>query len=96
MLLSPLIRIPAHNAEPAADRPLADRMRPATLGEFAGQTHLLEEGKPLRRAIEQGRAGTQLRHCVFDVVAQLIEVHVREDRLAVGEKGRVPVRPGSS
>ena len=43
-------------AEPAADRPLADRMRPASLDEFAGQSHLLDEGKPLRRALEQGRA----------------------------------------
>ncbi len=40
----------------AADRPLADRMRPATLDEFSGQTHLLDDGKPLRRAIERGRA----------------------------------------
>ena len=40
----------------AADRPLADRLRPANLGEFCGQSHLLDEGKPLRRAIEQGRA----------------------------------------
>jgi len=31
-------------------------MRPASLGEFSGQRHLLEEGKPLLRAIEQGRA----------------------------------------
>jgi putative ATPase len=31
-------------------------MRPATLGEFSGQRHLLDEGKPLLRAIEQGRA----------------------------------------
>ncbi len=38
------------------DRPLADRMRPATLAEFCGQRHLLEEGKPLLRAIEHGRA----------------------------------------
>ncbi len=37
------------------DRPLADRMRPATLGDFSGQLHLLEEGKPLRRALDQGR-----------------------------------------
>ena len=42
--------------ETAADRPLADRMRPATLAEFTGQHHLLDQGKPLRRAIEQGRA----------------------------------------
>jgi putative ATPase len=40
----------------AVDRPLADRMRPASLDEFSGQSHLLDEGKPLRRAIEQGRA----------------------------------------
>ena len=38
------------------DRPLADRMRPATLDGFSGQAHLLEPGKPLRRAIEDGRA----------------------------------------
>ena len=38
------------------ERPLADRMRPATLSEFYGQRHLLADGKPLRRAIEQGRA----------------------------------------
>jgi putative ATPase len=31
-------------------------MRPATLAEFFGQRHLLAEGKPLLRAIEQGRA----------------------------------------
>jgi putative ATPase len=44
----------------AADRPLADRMRPASLQEFAGQSHLLQEGKPLRRAIEQGRAHSMI------------------------------------
>ena len=38
------------------ERPLADRMRPATLSEFSGQRHLLADGKPLWRAIEQGRA----------------------------------------
>ena len=40
----------------AADRPLADRLRPSNLDEFSGQSHLLDVGKPLRRAIEQGRA----------------------------------------
>ncbi len=35
-------------------RPLADRMRPASPGEFFGQQHLLGEGKPLRLAIESG------------------------------------------
>lgn len=35
-------------------RPLADRMRPRVLAEFAGQSHLLAEGKALRAAIVQG------------------------------------------
>jgi len=35
-------------------RPLADRMRPRSLTEFAGQSHILGPGKPLRRAIEEG------------------------------------------
>ena len=33
-------------------RPLADRMRPASLDEFVGQQHLLASGKPLRRLLE--------------------------------------------
>jgi putative ATPase len=36
-------------------RPLADRMRPRSLDEFAGQQHLLAPGKPLRQAIEAGQ-----------------------------------------
>ncbi len=34
--------------------PLANRIRPRDLNEFAGQEHLVGEGKPLRLAIEQG------------------------------------------
>jgi putative ATPase len=33
-------------------RPLAERMRPLTLDEFAGQEHVLGPGKPLRQQIE--------------------------------------------
>jgi putative ATPase len=35
-----------------ADRPLAERLRPQTLDEFAGQEHLLGPGRPLRVQIE--------------------------------------------
>ena len=35
-------------------KPLADRVRPQTLDEVAGQKHLLAEGKVLRRIIESG------------------------------------------
>jgi putative ATPase len=34
-------------------RPLAERMRPETLDEFAGQEHILGPGKPLRNQIER-------------------------------------------
>src|SRR6201990_2201538 len=37
-----------------ADAPLAERMRPRTLEEFAGQQHLVGEGRVLRRVIEGG------------------------------------------
>ena len=37
----------------AADRPLADRIRPQSLAEFVGQDHLLAPGKPLRIQIER-------------------------------------------
>ena len=36
-------------------KPLADRMRPATLTDYAGQQHILRPGKPLYEAIVSGR-----------------------------------------
>ncbi|SHG84400.1 replication-associated recombination protein A [Ferrimonas marina] len=41
-------------------RPLAARMRPRTVAEYIGQDHLLGEGKPLRQALEAGRAHSML------------------------------------
>lgn len=35
-------------------RPLAARMRPATLEEYVGQSHIVGPGKPLRQALEAG------------------------------------------
>lgn len=35
-------------------QPLSARMRPRSIDEFVGQSHLLGVGKPLRRAIDQG------------------------------------------
>ena len=43
--------------------PLADRMRPVTLKEFLGQSHIAEEGSLLRRAISTDRLGS----CIFRV-----------------------------
>ncbi len=36
-------------------RPLADRLRPQSLDEYVGQSHLLGVGAPLRRALQSGR-----------------------------------------
>lgn len=45
----------------AADfRPLAARMRPERLDQYIGQSHLLAEGKPLRRAIEAGHCHSMI------------------------------------
>jgi putative ATPase len=45
----------ASQGAPLASAPLAERMRPRTLAEFRGQSHLLAPGKPLRLAIERDR-----------------------------------------
>lgn len=39
----------------APQAPLAEQLRPKTLNDVVGQTHLLGEGKPLRRAFESGK-----------------------------------------
>ena len=41
-------------------QPLAARLRPRTLEEFVGQTHLLGEGKVLRRLIESDRISSMI------------------------------------
>src|SRR3981081_1989526 len=41
------------DARPDKKRPLAERMRPATLDDFVGQEHILGPGKPLRAQIER-------------------------------------------
>ncbi|SDM49258.1 putative ATPase [Oryzisolibacter propanilivorax] len=43
------------SASAAHHQPLAERLRPRTLGEVIGQQHILGPGKPLRLAFESGR-----------------------------------------
>jgi len=50
-----LFPTPALSTVSAAAKPLAARMRPRTLDEFVGQTHLLGPGKLLRRALDADR-----------------------------------------
>src|SRR5271168_1593882 len=53
---------PIPNTGSAADatRPLADRMRPRSLEEYAGQEHLIGPGKPLRVQIERDDTGSMI------------------------------------
>jgi len=53
-----LFSVPA--AAQASDAPLALRMSPRTLDEWAGQDHLLGEGKLLRRAVEADRLSSAI------------------------------------
>ncbi|MGH9483359.1 MAG: AAA family ATPase, partial [Terriglobales bacterium] len=54
----PVDRVAAGAPQPGA--PLADRMRPRTLGDLLGQSQLLAPGKPLRVQIERDQLGSIL------------------------------------
>jgi putative ATPase len=53
---------PGTGERPSATAPLAVRMRPRTLEEVVGQSHLLRPGAPLRRLLEGGTAASVLLH----------------------------------
>jgi putative ATPase len=55
-------QIPEESAlqSPRRAAPLAERMRPRTLEEYAGQEHLLGPGKPLRVEIERDDTGSMI------------------------------------
>jgi len=51
---------PSLFAASAPPQPLAARMRPRTLDEYAGQQHLLAPGMPLRESIERGNVSSMV------------------------------------
>jgi putative ATPase len=88
----------AGSAVDVAEMPLAARMRPATLGEFAGQEHLLERGSALRTAIEEGRPHSMILYgppgTGKTTLARMLAVNARaafEEESAV-RAGRAEVR----
>jgi putative ATPase len=70
----------------AADRPLAERMRPRTLEEFVGQEALLGPGKPLRTQIERDEIGSMILWgppgCGKTTLARLIARLTRSEFIA--------------
>lgn len=79
-------------------RPLAARMRPTQLSEFAGQRHILEDGKLLRRMLDADRIGSMIFYgppgTGKTTLAELIARHTRRhfERLNATTAGVKEVR----
>ncbi len=95
-------RSPKQGAEqgPAGDddRPLAARMRPATLADFVGQSHLLGADSALRTAIEQGRPHSMILYgppgTGKTTLARMVAEHANAafEELSAVQAGRAEVR----
>lgn len=65
-------------------QPLAARMRPTNFDQYIGQSHILGVGKPLRKALEAGRAHSMIlwgppgtgKTTLAEIVAQYVDAHV--------------------
>ena len=79
-------------------RPLAARMRPTTLAQYFGQSHLLGEGKPLRKAIEAGYVHSMIfrgppgtgKTTLAEIIAQRIQAEV--ERISAVTSGIKEIR----
>ena len=79
-------------------RPLAARMRPTTLAQYYGQSHLLGEGKPLRKAIEAGYVHSMIfwgppgtgKTTLAEIIAQCIQAEV--ERISAVTSGIKEIR----
>jgi putative ATPase len=85
----------SHNPD---DRPLAARMRPSTLADFVGQTHLLGGDSALRTAIEQGHPHSMILYgppgTGKTTLARMVAEHSRAifEELSAVQAGRAEVR----
>jgi putative ATPase len=79
-------------------RPLAVRVRPRSLEDFVGQSHLLAEGSALRSAIEQGRPHSMVLYgppgSGKTTLARLVAEHSQAafEELSAVQAGRAEVR----
>ncbi|HDR1022675.1 TPA: replication-associated recombination protein A [Pasteurella multocida] len=79
-------------------RPLAARMRPTTLAQYCGQSHLIGEGKPLRKAIEAGHIHSMIfwgppgtgKTTLAEIIAQRINAEV--ERISAVTSGVKEIR----
>ncbi|MDP9500868.1 replication-associated recombination protein A [Bisgaard Taxon 45] len=81
-----------------AFQPLAARMRPTTLEQYCGQSHLIGEGKPLRRAIEASHVHSMIlwgppgtgKTTLAEIIAQRIQADV--ERISAVTSGIKEIR----
>ena len=63
--------------------PLAEQLRPKTLDEVMGQSHLVGKGKPLRKMLESGKVGSMILWgppgCGKTTLARLVAQYVEAD-----------------
>lgn len=79
-------------------RPLAARMRPETIEQYIGQGHLLDDGKPLRKALEAGRAHSMMlwgppgtgKTTLAELIAHYTNAHV--ERISAVTSGVKEIR----
>jgi putative ATPase len=89
---------PGDATAPPGGRPLAVRMRPRSLAEFVGQSHLLADGSALRTAIEQRRPHSMVLYgppgSGKTTLARMVAEHSRAafEELSAVAAGRAEVR----
>ena len=79
-------------------RPLAARMRPTNLEQYYGQTHLIGEGKPLRKAIQAGHVHSMIlwgppgtgKTTLAEIIAHRINAEV--ERISAVTSGMKEIR----
>lgn len=79
-------------------QPLAARMRPKNFAQYIGQSHILGEGKPLRKALEAGRAHSMIlwgppgtgKTTLAEIVAHYVDAHV--ERISAVTSGVKEIR----
>ncbi len=78
--------------------PLAARMRPTTIDQYVGQQHLVGEGKPLRKALENGQAHSMIlwgppgtgKTTLAELVANHCDAHI--ERISAVTSGVKEIR----